>query len=291
MTQSFYVVLLTGDGDLVGSLQSSLLLISCLSVVCIAVNLTMRVSSYTTHGLETVTQRFVYSQAPHSSEGREQDPYILLEGMRVNKTIARELISKSLPVPDAVLNAHQRICHSLCLAQREKRARVRHTSLKLYSTTSHYIKYSRIPELQHSCIARVMPIAIPMLPSALYIWIKDDVGLVKTWRIAHHLPRHLLAESLLYLQSREMEREGCRHMTEIHPSVTTVFEMALRQNGGRRLTPVQIVEANDALTQQQLSIAQQQAAAQQVFFMPYHLRLVAFQPLFYSNLHWSQRQE
>ena len=53
-------------------------------------------------------------------------------------------------------------------------------------------------------------------------------------------------------------------MSDTHPSVTAVYEMALRQNGGRRLTPIQIVEANDALVQQQVNIAQQQAAAQQV---------------------------
>ena len=47
-----------------------------------------------------------------------------LDKMRINKIVARDVISKSLPIPDPVLTSHQKILHSLCLIQREKRAKV-----------------------------------------------------------------------------------------------------------------------------------------------------------------------
>lgn len=75
------------------------------------------------------------------------------------------------------------------------------------------------------------------------------------------------------LQSREVEKENCQHVADTHPSVTAVFDLAFRQNGGRRPTPVQIAEANDAIQQQQLTMAQQQAAAQQV-----RLRFLTYSP-------------
>ena len=47
-----------------------------------------------------------------------------LNAMHINKIGARETIGKSLPVPDAVLVSHQKVLHTLCLAQREKRIKV-----------------------------------------------------------------------------------------------------------------------------------------------------------------------
>lgn len=52
------------------------------------------------------------------------DHQAVLEAMKVTKVTARELISRSLPVPDAVLHNHQKIFRNLCLVQKEKRARV-----------------------------------------------------------------------------------------------------------------------------------------------------------------------
>ena len=49
---------------------------------------------------------------------------LALDKMRINKIVARDVISKSLPIPDPVLTSHQKILHSLCLIQRDKRAKV-----------------------------------------------------------------------------------------------------------------------------------------------------------------------
>ena len=49
----------------------------------------------------------------------------MLEGMRINKQVARDQINKSLPAPDAVIQMHQKVLIGLALASREKRLRVR----------------------------------------------------------------------------------------------------------------------------------------------------------------------
>lgn len=64
------------------------------------------------------------TQAPHTGEGQEIQEQVALEALRINKTFARDLINKSLPAPDAVLQLHQKVLLQLALAAKEKRARV-----------------------------------------------------------------------------------------------------------------------------------------------------------------------
>ena len=63
-------------------------------------------------------------QAPHAQEGQEIQEQAALEGMRINKTFARDLINKSLPAPDAVLQMHQKVLLQLAVAARDKQHRV-----------------------------------------------------------------------------------------------------------------------------------------------------------------------
>ena len=63
-------------------------------------------------------------QAMHGAEGPEVQEQVVLEGMRINKQVARDQINKSLPAPDAVIQMHQKVLIGLALASRDKRLRV-----------------------------------------------------------------------------------------------------------------------------------------------------------------------
>ena len=63
-------------------------------------------------------------QAPHTPEGQEIHEQTALDALRINKTSARDLISKTLPLPEAVIQAHQKILLELGKEFRDKRFKV-----------------------------------------------------------------------------------------------------------------------------------------------------------------------
>lgn len=63
-------------------------------------------------------------QAPLTPEGQEIQDQAALEALHINKNFARDLISKTLPVPEAVIQAHQKILLDIGKEYRDKRTKV-----------------------------------------------------------------------------------------------------------------------------------------------------------------------
>lgn len=57
-------------------------------------------------------------------EGQEIQEQAALEALRINKNFARDLISKTLPVPESVIQAHQKILLEIGKEARDKRQKV-----------------------------------------------------------------------------------------------------------------------------------------------------------------------
>lgn len=63
-------------------------------------------------------------QMPYTPDGQEVQEQVALDALRINKNFARDLIAKTLPVPEAVVQAHQKILLDIGKEYRDKRLKV-----------------------------------------------------------------------------------------------------------------------------------------------------------------------